>query len=144
MSFSPRQLAAHWVPGFVLLAILFLVDKQNGHPCLNFFGQDWSTGVALIAVAAMAFVSGNFLDAIRDLCDEILDHIPSCEIQWEFILEASPDKVRRVDDFYFTSYVLSANLVLGLLIGGFVDLFFPNHFPCWAWLVGIVAVVIAR
>jgi hypothetical protein len=142
MSFSPRQLAAHWVPGFVLLGILFLADKQNGYPCLNRFGQNWNTGIALIALAAAAFVTGNFLDAIRDLCDEALDHIPSCEIKWEFILEAPADKVQRVDDFYFTSYVLSANLVLGLLIGGLVDLFFAIRFPYWTWLLGIIMVVI--
>src|SRR6516162_1128655 len=118
MSFSPRQLAAHWVPGFALLGILFLADKQNGHPCLKHFGEDWHAGIALIVIAAAGFIGGNLLDGIRDLLDELLDHLPGCEIKWEFILEAPGDRVQRMDDFYFAPYVLSANIVLGLLIGG--------------------------
>jgi hypothetical protein len=142
MSFSPRQLAAHWVPGFALLGILFLADKQNGHPCLNQFGEDWQAAIALVVIAAAGFIGGNLLDAIRDLLDEVLDHLPGCEIKWEFILEAPADRVQRMDDFYFVPYVLSANMVLGLLIGGLADLFFPLRFPLWAWLLGLLSALV--
>jgi hypothetical protein len=144
VSFSPRQLAAHWVPGFVLLAILFLADKQNNHLYLNRFGQSWDTGIALIALAAAGFATGNFLDALRDLCDDkILGRWQKYRIDWDFLLELETDKVQRIDDYYFMSYVLSANLVIALLICAALDLlFFPDHFPGWAWWILAVALVV--
>jgi hypothetical protein len=102
MSFSPRQIAAHRVPGFTLLAMIFLIDIQNGRSLTNFVESlHWNTGVAVL-VAAAGFVAGNFLDALRDRIDAGLDRL-GWEIKWEFLLVASDDKVRREDDFYFMS-----------------------------------------
>src|ERR1022692_2295457 len=142
MSFSPRQIAAHWVPGFTLLAMIFLIDIQNGRNLTNFIeGLHWNTGVAVLIAGAAGFVAGNFLDALRDLGDEFFDWV-GWKIEWDFLLEASDDKVRREDDFYFMSYVLSANLVITVVITAVADWWFPNHFSCPIWLVLLVAFVV--
>jgi hypothetical protein len=50
--------------------------------------------------------------------------------------------VRREDDFYFMSYVLSANLVIAALITAIADWWLPNHFPCPVWWLLFVAVLV--
>jgi hypothetical protein len=143
MSFSPRQIAAHWVPGFTLLVMIFLIDIQNGRTLTNFLESlHLNTGIAVLVAAAAGFVVGNFLDAMRDRVDAGLDRI-GWEIKWEFLLEASDDKVRREDDFYFVSYVLSANLVIASLITAIADwCLVPNHFSRPIWLLLFIAVVV--
>jgi hypothetical protein len=142
MSFSPRQIAAHWVPGFALLMMIFLIDIQNGCTLTNFLESlHWNMGVAVLIAAAAGFVAGNFLDALRDRIDAGLDRI-GWNIKWEFLLEADADKVQREDDYYFTPYVLSANLVIGSLITIIADWWFPNHFSWPVWWLLLVAVVV--
>jgi hypothetical protein len=143
MPFSPRQIALHWVPGFTLLVmIFFLIDGRNGG-ALTRSVQGWNTGIVLLAAAAAGFVIGNFLDAIRDFSELWLDRLPGCEINWDFLLEAAADKVEREDQYYFMSYVLSANLVLALLGAAIVDLsFFRYHFPWWVWVVFVVMLLV--
>jgi hypothetical protein len=142
MPFSPRQIAAHWVPGFTLLAMIFLIDIQNGRTLTNFIESlHWNTGVAVLIAAGAGFVAGNFLDALRDRIDAGLDRI-GWDIKWEFLLEASEDKIRREENYYFTPYVLSANLVIGSLITVIADWWFPNHFSCPIWWLLLVAVIV--
>jgi hypothetical protein len=142
MSFSPRQIAAHWVPGFALLVMIFLIDIQNGRTLTNFLeGLHLNTGVAVLVAAAAGFVVGNFLDALRDRVDAVLDRF-GWDIKWEFLLEADADKVQREEDYYFTSYVLSANLVIGSLITAIADWWFPNRFSCPVWWLLLTAVVV--
>lgn len=143
MSFSPRQLAAHWVPGFVFVAILFTADKQNGEHLLKFFGCDFNTGIAVVVLAAAGFVAGNFLDALRDLCDDhVLGLKDKWKFDWNFLLDLKSDEVQRIDEYYFTWYVFSANLALGLVIGGITDLSFHGRFPFWVWCVGALVILI--
>ena len=52
------------------------------------------------------------------------------------------DKVRREDDFYFTSYVISANLVITVVITAVADWWLPNHFQCSIWWVLLAAFVV--
>jgi hypothetical protein len=129
MSFSPRQIAAHWVPGFTLLAMIFLIDVENGRALTSFIESfHWNSAVAVIVAAAAGFVIGNFLDALRDRIDGVLDRL-GWKIEWKFLIVAKDDKVQRMDDFYFTSYVLSANLVIGAVITAIADSCCPIHFP---------------
>ena len=141
MSFSPRQIAAHWVPGFMLLGLIFL-DYTQGDKVLAQSVQSWNITILLLAGGAGGFVVGNFLDALRDLSEELWDRLPGCEIKWKFLLEGDTEKVQRVDDYYFTFYVMSANLVIAILITGVVDLSYLHHFGCWTWwMLGIAAAV---
>jgi hypothetical protein len=65
------------------------------------------------------------------------------KIEWEFLLEAADDKVRREDDFYFTSYVLSANLVIGALITAAADWWLvSNHFSRPIWILLLIAMAV--
>src|SRR5216684_181486 len=135
MTFSPRQIAAHWVPGFTLLGLIFLIDLQNGSRLTQFVQSlHWNSGFAVLVAAAAGFVAGNFLDSLRDGIDTLIGHwFPSREIAWEFLLEADADKVQREDDYYFTSYVLSANLVIAFVIITLVNWQVAHHFPLWGW-----------
>lgn len=122
--------------------MIFLIDIQNGRALTDFIeGLHWNTGVAVLVAAAAGFVVGNFLDALRDRIDAGLDRL-GWEITWEFLLVASDDKVRREDDFYFMSYVLSANLVIAALITAIADWWVPNRFPFGVWLLLILAVLV--
>jgi len=144
MSLSPRQIAAHWVPGFVMLGLIFLIDLKNGGRLTQFIQSlHWNSGLAVIVAVAAGFVAGNFLDSLRDWIDTgIGRRFPNREIAWEFLLEADADKVQREDDYYFTSYVLSANLVIGVFLIGIADLFFPHWFSLWVWIPLILGFVV--
>jgi hypothetical protein len=139
MPFSPRQIVVHWVPGFTLLAMIFLIDRQNGGAIARSVeGLHLNASIAVLVMAGGGFVVGNFLDVLRDIGEEIWDHLPGCKIEWNFLLEADASKVQRLEDYHFTYYVLSANLTSAFIITMITDWWYPNHFPCWGW--GLISV----
>jgi len=82
MPFSPRQIVVHWVPGFPLLVMIFLIDRQNGGTITQFVeGLHLNTSIAVLIIAGGGFVVGNFLDVWRDFGEEIWDRLPGCKIK---------------------------------------------------------------
>jgi hypothetical protein len=142
MPFSPRQIVVHWVPGFTLLAMIFLIDRQNGGVIAQFVeGLHLNASIAVLIMAGGGFVVGNFLDVWRDFGEGFLDRLPRCDIEWRFLLEADANKLQRLEDYYFTYYVLSANLTSTFMITMITDWWYPNHFPCWGWGLIVVATI---
>jgi hypothetical protein len=117
-SLKPHQLVAHWVPGFMLLIFVSLV-----HPSLRCTVEPLlPSGDVLrgLVFAVVAFALGEFLDCIRDLCENVWD----CwsEIRWDFFFDADPAQFDRLDGSFFTYYVFNCNLALPLLYFAVVGL----------------------
>jgi hypothetical protein len=71
-SLKPHQLVAHWVPGVVVIAILFLADLKNQSHLFKHITDALGAPVTVLALAVMAFAIGIglFLDDIRNLAEE--------------------------------------------------------------------------
>ena len=143
MPFSPRQIVVHWVPGFTLLTMIFLIDQQNSGAIARFVeGLHLNASIAALIMASGGFVVGNFLDVLRDFGEEIWDHLLGRKIEWDFLLEADPDKVQRLEDYHFTYYVLSTNLTIAFMITMIADRWCPIHFPYWGWWLILAATIV--
>ena len=110
-SLKPHQLVAHWVPGF-----MFLIFLAPSHPIARSAVESLlPRGDALrgFVLAVVASPLGEFLDCMRDLCENIWDRWS--EIRWDFFFDADQDRFDRFYGSYFTYYVFNCNLALSLL-----------------------------
>ena len=111
-SLSPHQLVAHWVPGFVFVILVPLLapDTYNSafKPVLP--AGDTARGILF---AVLAFVMGQFLDALRDTLECVWDLWN--KVNWDFFMHADAAQIEKLDRWYFTYYVFNSNLVVPLL-----------------------------
>jgi hypothetical protein len=154
-SLKPHQLLAHWMPGFIVLAVFFLDDLYNG------FGRfdrlikavthtpSASTGpdaldkvIVALAFFAVAFGLGQFLDATRNLLEWGVDGLKKHKIRWEAIMEMERDRLDIWDDYYFSYYVFDANLALGLAVLLILQVFAVLHVARFCWIGFVVMLVV--
>jgi hypothetical protein len=105
-SLKPHPLIAHWVPGVVVLvtALLAWRDWSVSKVLATFAGDASRATVSVLVLSVVAFVIGEILDSFRN-CRE--DHA----VNWDFFFEeTSEEKVERLNNYYFTYYVLEKNL----------------------------------
>jgi hypothetical protein len=120
-SLKPHQLVAHWVPGFVVLTMWMLADVHyaNIHPSYIAYWSKINTLVgssfSVLLAAIVPFVIGQVLDALRNLTEEWLDKMEKIEWLAEFKLDEK--ELNLFENTYFTYYVFSANLCIGLALG---------------------------
>jgi len=145
-SLKPHQLVAHWVPGFVALAFVLLVELKSGHSHLQQVVEAIGKPSAGLAFAVTAFAIGQFLDAIRNLVEEFIEFIaPTCAINWDFIWQFDKEDLERMDDYYYTYYVFDFNLAFALILGFAVQFLpiFSWHLPWWTvWWIIVPAILV--
>jgi hypothetical protein len=135
ISLRPQPLLAHWAPGAILtvLGLYYLTDHEG----IRLFGRLRainSTTLLLVALALVSFAIGQVLDAFRDgIIEDALDSIGShlttqtwlgkflrwfgvVEVRWEHLAIAEPRNVENLEVWFFSHYMLSFNLGVGLLI----------------------------
>ena len=154
-SLKPHQLLAHWMPGFIVLAVFFLDDLYNGfgrfdrlikavtHTQSGFTAPD-ALDKAIVALAffAIAFGLGQFLDASRNLIEWGVDGLKKHKIRWEGIMEMERDRLEIWDDYYFSYYVFDANLALGLAVLLILQVFAVLHVARFCWIGFVVMLVV--
>jgi hypothetical protein len=125
LSLRPHPLIAHWVPGVVLVVTALLAySRWSVSTTLAMFAGDASKAtVSVLVLSIAAFVVGEILDAVRDcVADE--------NVNWDFFFdEPSEEKVERLNNYYFTYFVLERNLSSALAVS---LLIFVVHPPEWA------------
>src|SRR5580692_2724362 len=108
-----HQIVAHWVPGAIFVAAILPL----------FFNMSWSQAmsssadhptIALFAFIVAAFIFGEIFDSIRDVCEWGLDKIHK-KVTWSFFAEASEDKRKSLEEYYFIYYVFNINTLIALL-----------------------------
>lgn len=128
-----------------MLAIVLLFDLKSDHSHFNHIVEVVGKATAGLAFAVTAFVAGQFLDALRNLIEELISIVcPKHAICWAYIWEFSSEKLDKMDDFYFTYYVFDFNLALALVFG-LASQFLPSfswHLPVWVWYVAVAALSI--
>lgn len=137
-SLSPHQLVAHWVPGFVLVILLPLLaaDTYNAafKPALP--AGDTARGILF---AVLAFVMGQFLDAVRDILECVWDRWS--KVNWDFFMHADAAQLEKLDRWYFTYYVFNSNLVVPLLFFTVGELMADHFVVFFGGLIVTVALV---
>ena len=143
-SLKPHPLVAHWVPGFFFCLILTLGHYGwNIHSMLNSLAclgtGSTATTITLLIISVVAFVIGEFIDSIRDILEiardktaewlvngkqectrlknvsqKVMGWFP--QMEWTFLIDGDKEKILQVDERYFTWYVFSANMAIGLLL----------------------------
>lgn len=143
LSVKPQPLLAHWVPGFVILiVVLFSVCQWRFDQILKLMD---SAGLAVaVTFAVVAFVVGQFLDSVRDILDGFWHSIFKRKINWRFFFEGDSQQLQNLNEWFFTYYVLNANLVVGLLLvllPGSYLMTIPNSILTWMWIAAGVFLV---
>lgn len=128
-SMKPHPLIAHWVPGFVVTLIILLSIYEWDYSSLaNGVVPTGTSGTFnILALAVIAFVVGQVLDAMRDLLENIWDI--KWKINWQFFFEGDKEKLEKLHENYFTYYVFNCNLSLGIIIIIFLKSFSVVKFP---------------
>ncbi len=123
-SLKPHPLIAHWVPGgLVVVAVLMAWNDWSVSTVLALFAGDASKAtISIIVLSVAAFVIGEIFDSLRDGRE-------SDDVNWDFFYDASEDEIKRLNESYFTYYVLDKNLVCAISVAW---VFFAWHPPAWA------------
>ena len=152
-SLKPHQLLAHWMPGFIVLAVVFLDDLYNGSGRFDRLvkaiaytpnGSNPSMpdlldkAVIMLAFVAVAFALGQFFDAARNLLEWVADMPEKFKIKWEKIMEMERERLEIWDDYYFSYYVFDANLAFGLAMLLTLQYFSILHLVSFCWIALIV------
>ncbi len=130
MNFSlrPHPLIAHWVPGVVVVvtALLAWSDWSVINVLAVFAGDAPKAAISVLVLSVFAFVIGEVLDSCRN-CRE------DNEVNWDFFFDSDKEKVKRLDEYYFTYYVLNKNLASAIALAWVI---FIVHPPEWArWMI---------
>jgi len=138
-SLKPHQLVAQWVPGSVLLVIIFLFARQDGMRHVMQLEQIGGTAIVLLGAVTGGFVAGLLLDAIRDILEWGLCMVSAWKIDWGYIMRAETEKLQRFEDYYFTYYVFSFNLFIALVIAEIIEHYSAITIPCsLGWAVALI------
>ncbi len=136
---KPHPLMAHWIPGFALLTVvLFSYFNWNYDSVAEGLAPtDQRAILNVFLLAVTAFVIGEILDSLRDICEWGVDYFcgPLFPEDWGQILSTLTEQQRSVfEEHYFTYYVSGANLALAsfvVVISGLVQQF---HISWLSWV----------
>lgn len=149
-SLKPHPLVAHWVPGMVILMLVVLSYFNWDYDYFtNICAKNVSVAsVTILLLTVVAFLSGEFLDTIRDsFIESRFDHFEAKRVEWKYFAYAPREEVDQLCDFYFTYYVLNMNLSLSLFVSlllGLCGIISPPHclYPWIFWPIVILAIMI--
>ena len=113
ISLKPHQLVAHWMPGFILLALV---------PVLK---PDWYDTVKPILPAdhisrgfiwvVLPFVAGQLIDCTRNFvfeawADRWQRRRKQKDVNWKFFFSGDKDRIENLYRWFFEFYVFDMNL----------------------------------
>jgi hypothetical protein len=129
-SLKPHPLIAHWVPGVIVVVtgLLAWSDWHVSKVLSTFAGDASKATLSVLVLSVIAFVIGGILDSFRN-CSE------DDEVNWDFFFDASEAEVQRLNEYYFTYYVLSKNLTFAIAVGLLIFAVHPPEWACWNTLL---------
>ena len=133
-SLKPHPLIAQWVPGFTFLTLLWGSLHGWNFSALVPTGAQAVLYTLILSVAP--FVIGQVFDTIRNTyIESAFDKCPKRKIWWEEFITAKEDELTRVEENYFTYYVLDWNLAFSLIAFRLLSflLFWLNGAPTNMW-----------
>jgi hypothetical protein len=165
VALRPQPFLAHWAPGAILtgVALFYFTDSSN----LRLFWElkaRLDTTLLIISLALVSFAIGQVLDAFRDgIAEDTLDYIGSilpakgrlakflkwfgaADLNWKAFVTGKEDRVERFEVWFYSHYMLTFNLGLGLLIlpspvwhvFGLKGAERPAHMSCLFYVSGLL------
>jgi hypothetical protein len=110
-------LIAHWVPGFFLaMAFRPMLIASTSEPIKSLMGSGTMGGEAITALtlAVIALLAGEFLDASRDLLEDLWDRFRA--VEWSFFSDAKQEEIEILNSSLFSYYVFDHNVSLALIV----------------------------
>ncbi len=127
-------LIAHWIPGFFLvMAFRPMLIASTSEPIKSLMGSGTMGGEAItaLALAVVAFLAGEFLDASRDLLEDLWDLFQT--VEWNFFSDAKQEEIEILRSSLFSYYVFDHNVSLALIF--FLLWNIPFRLPTNAWML---------
>jgi hypothetical protein len=161
VALRPQPFLAHWAPGAIVTGVaLYYFTDSNGVRLFWRLKSELDTTLLLFFLALVSFALGQVLDAFRDgIVEDLLDRfgarLPAnrrlakflewfgvAELNWSVFVTGEKDKVERLEVWFYSHYMLTFNLGVGLLIlplhvwriFGVKVSTFPPHMT-WAFLL---------
>jgi hypothetical protein len=134
-----HRLIGHWVPGMLVLMVAALSRSDWKYTAfLSTYAKDApSVTLTTILFFILAFVIGEFLDSLRDLLEHVWDRISP--VNWDYLATSPSDQAEQFRNYYWTYYVLAANLVYAFVLSLLMT---PFRFVSWPpWPLPVFAVL---
>lgn len=114
---NSHVLIAHWVPGFLLVMVVYPVLLAGSSPLRSMAcpGAQGGEAIATLAVAVAAFFAGEVLDASRDLLEHLWDLLGK-PIEWDFLADACQSQRENLEAYWITYYFFDCNASLAILV----------------------------
>jgi hypothetical protein len=125
ISLKPGPIISIWLPGFALT--VFTLVSLQGWNLVGLVGHlqpDKSISFwFVIALMAISFVVGQFLDAVREVALEnfVFDNICG-KVKWEFFFEGSKKAIDNLEAWFYIWYEMDANMVVAILVAAILGL----------------------
>lgn len=143
ISLKPGPIISIWLPGFALT--IFVSLSLRGWDLIGSVGNAqpqievsfWN----VVALMAISFVVGQFLDAVRDVVLENYVFDKLCgTVKWQFFFEAEKQLLDNLEEWFYTWYEMDANIVVAILIVAILGIFrqIPINLLTWI-LLGVSA-----
>jgi hypothetical protein len=142
MSFSlkPHPLIAHWVPGVAFLVLAW--GSYHEWTYLSLPSVTSEAALLTLVASVMAFVIGAVFDAFRNsVIENRLDKTAGRKIEWNRLITADKEQLDRLENYYFTYYVLDWNLALCIFALLVIWLVVPPQKIEWGYLRVVLIVV---
>ncbi len=139
ISLKPGPIISIWLPGFALTVFVSL--SLQGWNLAGVVGPEKSVGFwSVVAIIAISFVVGQFLDAVRDVVLENLVFDKICgKVKWEFFFEAKKESLDNLEDWFYTWYEMDANIVVAILVVSILGLFKEIPVNNLTWILMVIA-----
>lgn len=136
-SLKPNPLIAVWLPGFATLLAIVFFQKAEYDQTLGKIISTTDSTFSAIALLAFGFVIGNFLDAVRDILEELLFDKLS-RMNWAFFVSGREEHLRNLEEWFYTWYELDINLAIGTILFFILRCNAIIEGPCW-FVIALIA-----
>lgn len=144
MNFVPKAgpLVAEILSGSVIL-ILGYFAIAYGEPAPLILHEN--PGIAVSLFALMAWLLGSFVDAVRNLLEELWDR--RAPIRWDFFFHGQSDEIANLDHYFFSFYMADADLAIAILLylilGRPLTSYVLGQRADFPWVVYIMLLIVA-
>lgn len=111
MNFIPKAgpLVAEILSGSAVLILGYFAITYGGQvpPTLH---ENLAAAISMFAL--LAWLLGTFFDAVRNILEGIWGRLSP--VQWDFFLHGASEELANLDHYFFSFYMLDADLAIGL------------------------------
>jgi hypothetical protein len=116
VNFEPKigPLVAEFLSGSTVLLLEYFAINLSGQKAPELHVN---VGVAISLFALLAWLTGTFVDAVRNLLlENAWDLWTKTEIKWNYFVLGDEKKIANLERYFFSFYMLDADLAISILL----------------------------